>query len=229
MKTVIAFFSALLIVVSCSTDSTTTSVNTNAEYFYPLDTIPKIYLFRDVANGLDEFFQRIYLLTDSEGNHVIVETYSSDGRITEALNYNIDSLDIMDHMVVNRNGEKTKAEVFKTKLIPFDQNEETWFATRFQGFLDSTLILKEIKRKMVGKEFSHEVMNKKVPTIKMVDKVRMTNFNPFTKKETVLEGESINYFAKGYGLIEWHTPDKKVHYRLEKIMKQEDWVKLMSR
>ena len=119
--------------------------------------------------------------------------------------------------------------MFKTKLIPFDENEETWFATRFQGFLDSTLILKEIKRNIIGTEFSHKVLDKKVPTIKMQDKVRMTNFNPFTKKETVLEGESINYFAKGYGLIEWHTPDKKVHYRLEKVMKQEDWIKLMSR
>jgi hypothetical protein len=229
MRKSVLFFIGVLFLAACQSDSTDESVNPNAAYFYPLDTIPKVYLFRDVANGLDEFFQRIYLLKDSEGSHVIVENYSADGRITEALNYNIDSLDVIDHMVVNRNGEKTKAEVFKNQLIPFSSGQETWFATRFQGFLDSTLILKEIKRKIIGEEFDFQVLDEKVPTLKMKDRVRMTNFNPFTKQETVLEGESINYFAKGYGLIEWHTPDKKVHYRLEKIMKQEEWVKLMSR
>jgi hypothetical protein len=229
MRKSVLFFIGVLFFAACQSDSTDESVNPNAAFFYPLDTIPKVYLFRDVANGLDEFFQRIYLLKDSEGSHVIVENYSADGRITEALNYNIDSLDVLDHMVVNRNGEKTKAEVFKNQLIPFSSGQETWFATRFQGFLDSTLILKEIKRKIIGEEFDFQVLDEKVPTLKMKDRVRMTNFNPFTKQETVLEGESINYFAKGYGLIEWHTPDKKVHYRLEKIMKQEEWVKLMSR
>lgn len=229
MRKSVLFFIGVLFLAACQSDSTDESVNPNAAYFYPLDTIPKVYLFRDVANGLDEFFQRIYLLKDSEGSHVIVENYSADGRITEALNYNIDSLDVIDHMVVNRNGEKTKAEVFKNQLIPFSAGQETWFATRFQGFLDSTLILKEIKRKIIGEEFDFQVLDEKVPTVKMKDRVRMTNFNPFTKQETVLEGESINYFAKGYGLIEWHTPDKKVHYRLEKIMKQEEWIKLMSR
>ena len=33
---------------------TYTSINPNAAYFYPLDTVPKIYHYRDIANGLDE-------------------------------------------------------------------------------------------------------------------------------------------------------------------------------
>jgi hypothetical protein len=72
-------------------------------------------------------------------------------------------------------------------------------------------------------------MGEQVPAIVMKDRIRMTNFNPFTKKERVLEGNSINYFAKGYGLVEWFTPDKKVHYRLEKIMTQEEWIKIITR
>lgn len=229
MKLVLSCIALIAVIVSCSTDNQAVSKNPYATYFYEVDTVPKVYLFRDVANGLDEQFQRIYALNDSEGEHLIVEIYSADGRILEALNYNVDSLDIMDHMVVNRNNEKTKAEVFKNKIIPMNDTEEVWFATRFQGFRDSTLILKEIKRKVSGKELQHEVLGEKVPTMVMKDKVRMTNFNPFTKKESVLEGNAVNYFAKGYGLIEWHTPDKKVHYRLEKIMTQEEWVKIITR
>jgi hypothetical protein len=135
----------------------------------------------------------------------------------------------MDHMVVDRNNKKTQAEVFKNKLIPMNDNEEVWFATRFQGFLDSTLILKEIKRKVSGEEIQHEVMGEKIPTIVMKDKIRMTNFNPFSKKETVLEGEAVNYFSKGYGLVEWHTPDKKAHFKLEKVMGQEEFLKIITR
>lgn len=229
MRIVLSCIALIALISSCSTGKNSESKNPNSTYFYEVDSIARIYLFRDVANGLDEQFQRVYSLTDSEGDHIIVEVYSADGRILEALNYNVDSLDIMDHMVVNRNGEKTKAELFKNKLIPMNSTEEVWFASRFQGFLDSTLILKEIKRKVSGNEIQHEVLGEKVPTIVMKDKIRMTNFNPFTKKESVLEGNSVNYFAKGYGLIEWHTPDKKVHYRLEKILTQEEWLKIITR
>ena len=229
MKLLVVFVVMTTLVVSCSSNSKTESKNPTITYFYEVDTIPKVYLFRDVANGLDEQFQRIYSLTDSEGDHVIVETYSADGRILEALNYNVDSLDLMDHMVVNRYGEKTKAELFKNKLIPMNNTEEVFFASRFQGFLDSTLILKEVHRKISGKEIQHEVLGEKVPTIIMKDEIRMTNFNPFTKKESVLKGNSVNYFAKGYGLVEWHTPDRKVHYRLEKVLSQKEWLDIITR
>lgn len=229
MKIVLSCIALLAVIVSCSTDNKLDSKNPYATYFYELDSVPIIYLYRDVANGLDEQFQRIYGVTDSEGEHIVVETYSADGRILEALNYNTDSLDIMDHMVVNRAMEKTKAEVFKNKLIPMNDTEEVWFASRFQGFLDSTLILKEVKRKISGKEIKHDVLGEKVPTIIMKDKVRMTNFNPFTKKEVVLEGNSVNYYSKGYGLVEWHTPDKKVHYRLEKVLTQKEFLEIITR
>lgn len=229
MKIVLSCIALLAVIVSCSTDNKLDSKNPYATYFYELDSVPIIYLYRDVANGLDEQFQRIYGVTDSEGEHIVVETYSADGRILEALNYNTDSLDIMDHMVVNRAMEKTKAEVFKNKLIPMNDSEEVWFASRFQGFLDSTLILKEVKRKISGKEIKHDVLGEKVPTIIMKDKVRMTNFNPFTKKEVVLEGNSVNYYSKGYGLVEWHTPDKKVHYRLEKVLTQKEFLEIITR
>jgi len=229
MRSFILFLKLTLILVSCGSRNESASKNPYANYFYEIDSVPKIYLFRDVANGLDEQFHRIYSVSDSKGDHVIVEIYSADGRILEALNYNVDSLDIMDHMVVNRNGEKTKAEVFKTKVIPMNATDEVWFASRFQGFLDSTLILKEIKRKISGKEIDHEVLGKKVSTIVMKDKIRLTNFNPFTKKENVLEGEAVNYFSEGYGLVEWHTPNKKVHFKLEKVMPQEEWVKIITR
>jgi hypothetical protein len=228
MKFVFSCSVLLVLLFSCNSNKLD-SKNPFAAYFYEVDSIPKIYLYRDIANGLDEQFHRIYKVEDSQGEHIVVEIYSTDGRIIEALNYNVDSLNIMDHMVVNRNNEKTKAELFKDKLIPMNAQEEVAFASRFQGFLDSTLILREVKRKVKGPEISWDVLGENEPTICFEDRIRMTNFNPFTKKENVQEGEAISYFAKGYGLVEWHTKNKKAHYRLEKVLSQKEFLSIITR
>jgi len=220
---------AMILLGSCGKENKSVSVNPYASYFYTYDSVPKIYLFRDVAHGLDEQYHRIYGVKDSQGEHIIVEIYAADGRIIEAMNYNVDSLDVMDHMVVNRNQEKTKAELFKNKAIPMNEKNEAYFASRFQGFMDSTLILKEVRRKVHGAETTCSVLDDEIQAIRMDDKIRLTNFNPFTKKEVVVEGDAINFFAKGYGLVEWYTPNKKVHYRLEKIMDQQEWLKIITR
>jgi hypothetical protein len=229
MKKILLFgFIALSLFACKNNEAGFESKNPHAAFFYPWDTVPKIYLYRDVANGLDEQFHRIYSLSDSEGDHIVVEIYAMDGRIIEALNFNTDSLDVMDHMVVNRNLEKTKAEVFKTGYIPMKNGEETWFASRFPGVLDSTLLLKEVKRK-IDKTEKHEVLGAQVETLITSDKLRMTSFNPFTKKENSHEIDVTSYFAKGYGLVEWHSASKKAHYRLEQVLTQEDWIKIITR
>jgi len=110
-----------------------------------------------------------------------------------------------------------------------NDSEETYFASRFQGFLDSTLILKEIRRKVSSDEISHDVMGEEVTAIKMTDKIRMSSFNPFAKRDNTIQTRSVNYFAKGFGLVEYHSMDKSVHYKLEKVLSQEEWLKLVTR
>lgn len=198
------------------------------EFFYTYDTVPKIYVFRNITNGIEEEFHRVFGIKDSKGKHIVVEVYQEDGRITEALNYNLDSLDIMDHMVVDRNKENKKAELFKNKLIPDDKKSTASFASRFPGIKDSTLFLKEVDRKFEStKEI--DVLDKKVSATIFHDYIRMTLFNPFTKEENVGQWELVNYFAAGHGLVEWHTPNKDFHYRLEKIISQDEFVNLMSK
>ena len=199
-----------------------------ANYFYPYSESPQIYLYRDVANGLEEEFHRVYSLKDQEGQHIIVERYASDGRILEALNYNVDSLDVQDHMVVNFKQEKTKAKLYKTKLFPLNKDEQTWFATKFQGINDSTLFLKELKRNLVRQDVLKEIMEEESSCLEFHDIIRQTLLNPFTKKENMIEAEQISYFAEGIGLVEWHSLNKKVHFRLEQILNQDEWLKIIS-
>ena len=221
-------FLVVILLLSCGSNEQIKSTHPLANYFYPYSESPQIYLYRDVANGLEEEFHRVYSLKDQEGQHIIVERYASDGRILEALNYNVDSLDVQDHMVVNFKQEKTKAKLYKTKLFPLNKEEQTWFATKFQGINDSTLFLKELKRNLVRQDVLKEIMEEESNCLEFHDIIRQTLLNPFTKKENMIEAEQISYFAEGIGLVEWHSLNKKVHFRLEQILNQDEWLKIIS-
>ena len=87
--------------------------------FYPIDTIAKIYVYRDIVGGLEEQFHRVQSLITKKGEvHVIVQVYSSDLRMLETLNYIYPSLELYDHLVANRKKESARAEVFKNKMFP---------------------------------------------------------------------------------------------------------------
>ena len=204
------------------------SINPNVAYFYPINSEPQVYMYRNIANGLEEEFHRIYTITDQEGEHLIVERFSSDFKILEALNYSIDSLNIIDHMVVNRFQQKEKAFVYKSEVFPMDLNEEIWFATKFSGLTDSTVILYEKKRKFLEKK-SKIILEKNTKMLVFSDKIIQTVLNPYTRKERVAVAEMQSLFAKGFGLVEWFSKDKKVHFRLEKIFSQKEWVKIIAR
>lgn len=204
------------------------SINPNAAYFYRLQSEPQVYLYRNIVNGLEEEFHRIYTITDQAGNHLIVERYSSDFRILEALNYNIDSLNVLDHMVVNRFQQKEKALIYKNGLFPMDLNKELWFASKFSGLTDSTVILYEKKRKFQEKK-SAFILKKNQKTLVFKDKIIQSVLNPYTRKENVAVAEMQSLFAEGLGLVEWYSKDKKLHFRLEKILSQDEWVKIITR
>lgn len=110
MKYVLVVFGILLALSACEIkqDSKLVSENPFYRYFYPYDTIPKVYVYRNVAQGLEEEFHRIFSIEDSQGKHTVVELYAEDGRLLEAMNYNIDSLDVIDHMVVDKNQKKQR-------------------------------------------------------------------------------------------------------------------------
>ena len=224
---IILGFLLLLTAIGCSSKK---SVNELEEYFYPIDAPAKFYVYRDVANGYDEQIHRIYSIEDSKGNHLVVEVYAGDGRIIEAYNYNVDSLDLIDHMVVNAEGKKQQAELLKHTYFPANKTDQTYFASRFPGFYDSTFILREVKRKSTTNGFKEvEVLGEQEDGVVFQDYIRQSLFNPFTHKENVVEGKALAYYAKGFGLVEWHDLKKKVHFKLEQVLSEKEGIKLLGK
>ncbi len=226
MRFLLPFF--LLVFIGCESTPKDVSINPQAAFFYPFSKEAKVYLYRDVARGLEEEFHRVYGIEDKEGKHIVVERYASDGRILEALNYNLDSLKVFDHMVVDRYRKKERALIYKNELFPFQLEKQAWFASKFKGVVDSTLILREVKRTFQKKK-RMLVMEEEKETLVFKDMIRLTVINPFTKKEESNTAKSVTYFAEGVGLVEWHSPTKSVHFRLEQILSQEKWVKIIAR
>ena len=227
MKKVVFLFFLLTGLFACNKKQ---SISELEKYFYPIDEETTFYVYRDVVNGLNEQIHRIYTIEDSKGKHLVVEVYTGDGRIIEAYNYNVDSLDLMDHMVVNAAGKKQQAELLKNTYFPTNKTQETYFASRFPGIYDSTFILREVKRKVMKNGITDvEVMNETKEGVKFRDNIRQSLFNPFTHKENVVEGEAVTYYAKGFGLTEWHDKNKKIHFKLEQILDEKEGLQLMTK
>jgi hypothetical protein len=70
-------------------------------------------------------------------------------------------------------------------------------------------------------------MGEQTKSIKYKDLTKFTLLNPFTKTEKVMELPSYTYYADGVGLVEWKSNGNKVHFRLEQIMDQSEWLKFI--
>ena len=227
----------IVVIMACSSEELAPSNNNPSKslhplstFFYPIQDQPKVYVYRDTVQGLQEEFHRIYTVEDLVGLHLVVEIYTREGVLSEAINYNVDSLDVQDHMVVNRYGRKEKAMVYKKFLFPANTQDETWFASKFSGTKDSTVMLYEVFRKYLKPgSFRLDQQEKAVKSIIFNDKIRITELNPFehTEQEKWVERNAV--FAENVGLVAYYNPQKSTYFKLEKIMDQKEWLKIIQR
>lgn len=222
------FLAVALLVGSCGESSTKEGSNhPYAEFYYPFDTIAKTYCYRDTVHGLDELFKRVYGVKRMDGMHYIIETYADRGRLRDVLVVDLDSLKVLNYSVMNGSNLAMESELYKDKIYPRAMNEKTWFAAKYPGFIDSTLILEENKRTLISDNKNIKVMGKGTDAIQFRDTIRWTMIQPFTQMEQEMKVVQYTYFAKGIGLVEFFGEENKAHYVLEKILDDEDWVKII--
>lgn len=224
------FIGVLVLLFSCTEGSDAKKTDSNASmasYFYPKRDTAMIYCYRNIANGLDEEFHRVFSLKDS-CEHIIVERYSSSKRFLEAFNYNAKSFEVVEHIVVNRHQEREISKVYHNRFFPLDQQKQSYFAAKFTGINDSTLILKENKRTFYKDTTFVHSNTKGVSARIFTDSIRQTLLNIVSKKERELSNVGYIHFAEGIGPVEWYGSSKKVHYKLEKVISQKEWVRMMQ-
>ena len=197
--------------------------------FYPIDTIPKVYLYREIVGGLEEQFHRVQAIVLEKEVHVVVQVYSSDLRLLETLNYIYPSLELYDHLVANRKKESARAEVFKNKMFPKTNKDSAVFVSRFPGHIDSTVIIKQVKRTaMETNEKELLVLKSNIKHLTYLDSISYILLNPFTNKKETISAQQITKYGKGIGLVEWYFPNKKAYFRLEKIIEEKEWLQIKN-
>ena len=225
-----ALLSLITCLFSCSENKVPNSTKakeiSNASFFYVYDTIPKIYQYREVVNGMFEQFHRVYGVRRGDGKHILVEHFTQDGRLTETYDYLIDSMLVYNHMVVGVKGDIRAASLAKNKMFPLD-NQEVQFKSIFPGLSEGFVLEYERIRKL-DKFENRNILSKKLECLKLNERIRVSNINVDSK----LQNESVNdivvYFGKFIGLVEWHDKNFKQHYVLEDIISQDEWLKIIS-
>jgi hypothetical protein len=221
------FFLFIIALTACKNEPSKVDF---ASYFYPVLKDDKFYIYRDVLHGLDEQIHRIYSLEDSKGKHLIVEVYSADGRITEAYNYSQETLLLDDHMVVDADGKKRQAELLRNDMFPANKEHQTYFATRFPGLADSTVIVYEMQnRPAETKQAKRKVMDEEREVLFLTEDYRFAIVNPFTQLENANEFVLNRYFAKDLGLVEWHDKKMSRHFVLEQVLDAKEGLQLIGR
>jgi hypothetical protein len=236
MKGLLFFVLGCLVFLnSCDSKNSTytppKSVHPFANYFYPYDSVPRIYCYRNVANGLDEEFHRVFGIKDSKGHHVIVEKYSPDGRLIEAFNYNYDSLDVLQHIVVDRKKHKNSVPLKKNKRFPWNEKDQTLFISEYPSHFDSIIVIDTLKRKIAKKNIDHLVLEEEARKSMILDEfISKTLLNIYTKKTiTNLRTEGQSIYCEGFGLVEFYSKNKTVHFKLEKVISQKEWAQFITR
>lgn len=228
-KLLFVFSFLILVLISCNrTEEAKVKMSKNEFYsfFYPYDTIPKVYVYRDKVNGMEEIFHRVFSTSVPEGNYTVVETYSPDGRLIEITSYQLDSLRVSDHLVVKSEEEKSKTKLTRHNYFPM-ASADTGFLTQIIPINDSLLLYKETVRTL-EKELSTEVLEKQRKTAVFSDDIKITMLIPNDNQPKTALNQASYYFSEGIGLSRFHTEKKEVDYQLLKIISQEEFVAIMS-
>ena len=145
----------------------------NESFFYVYDTVPRIYQYREVVNGMFEQFHRVYGVRRGDGKHILVEHFTQDGRLTETYDYLVDSMLVYDHMVVGVKGDIRAASLAKNKMFPLD-NQEVQFKSIFPGLSEGFVLEYERIRKL-DKFENRNILSKKLECLKLNERLSFGN------------------------------------------------------
>jgi hypothetical protein len=212
-------------ITSCEEPTNQKVVESYKDYFFPTDSlVPYIYVFSDEQKPLDERFLRMYRMQNDTDSSFVVERFNSSFKITEGFTHELnDSLTIIDHMVVDRDGLKRKSKLTSNYNFPVFKDMVAHFITDFPGVIDSTVIVQDSKKHIVDANYSFTLFGKEIPAIHVKDTVRWYELNANSNEARERSVVTDNIYAKGYGLVEWGAEDKSVVYTLRKILSDKWW------
>ena len=228
MKYLNIFLLAMLTIstISCSNEGAEKNESDSdlTEYFFPSDSVkPYVYVYAEENNPIDEKIYRIYHLSTPDKEHLIVERYKPNFRITEGYTHDLAAdLNVVDHMVVDAQGMKRKAHITENSWFPTTDDDVSVFISDFPAHLDSLICVYKSKKSHVN-SMDYKILGEETKAIEISDETTYSFVDPDSQKGSSNTIEIIRIYAKGFGLTEWYTKDKRIHYKLKRILSNEWW------
>lgn len=227
MKKLIPLFSVglLFLFTNCQEAESTIQEVGFTSYFFPSDSlVPYIYVFSDEKRPLDERFLRLYRLENDRDTSFVVERFNSSFKITEGFTFKLnDSLTVIDHMVVDRDGLKRQSNVTSNYSFPIYTDMVAHFIADFPGVADSTVIVQDSKKHIFNSDTTYVLFGNELPAILVKDTIRwyeLSSGSSEMRKQMVVTD---NIYVKGYGLVEWGSEDKSVVFTLRVVLSDAWW------
>ena len=194
-------------------------------YFFPTDSlVPYIYVYSDEEKPLDERFLRMYRLENDTDTSFVVERFNSSFRITEGFTYKLnDSLTVVDHMIVDRDGLKRQSNVTSNYSFPIYTDMVAHFIADFPGVTDSTVIVQDSKKHIFNPDTTYVLFGNELPAILVKDTIRWYELSSGSSEVREQMVVTDNIYVKGYGLVEWGSEDKSVVFTLRVILSDVWW------
>jgi hypothetical protein len=85
------------------------------------------------------------------------------------------------------------------------------------------------KDRVLEETLSLEVLSKQTESILIKEEASYTLINPYTEQEQLQQLTMYYAFAKDVGLCEWYDKTKRSHFKLEEILSQDKWIKMLTR
>lgn len=197
------------------------------EYFYPTDSLePYIYAFQEKNNPIDEKLHRHITKENDDGDTVfIIERYNSNFKIFEGFTLDLnESLKILDHMMVDKNGIKRSSRLTKDEYFPKNIEEQSKFIADFPSHLDSIIMVYESRKHVEKTGVEITVLGEQKEAITIIDSINVHMVHVANKKRSTQKVVSRLYFAKGMGLVSFGDTDGEVTYELKRIFSNEWWM-----
>lgn len=226
-----AFFIIVLFLFGCSENSKDNSSNKEKselnlmDYFYPMnENEPYIYGYLDEKNPVAERFHRMINFREADSRSFVIERYNASLRIFEGFTLDPDSLNVLDHMMVDKNRQKRKSNVSATEYFPLEMNKTVRFVSDYPSHLDSITTVYDSRRTIIDKDVTVSVMDTTYEAILLRDTVYVHLVNRFTKESGTQSAVIDNYYAKGMGLVKFGDVDGKATYELKRIIPDSWWM-----
>lgn len=196
------------------------------DYFYPLnEDEPYIYAYFDEKAPLDERFHRMINFYEADSRTFVIERYNASLRISEGFTLDPNSLEILDHMMVDKNLKKRKSNITANQYFPLEMHKTVRFVSDYPSHLDSVTAVYDSRRTIIEKDIPVEVMDTTYQTILLRDTVNVHMVNRYTKESGTQTAVIDNYYAKGVGLVKFGDVDGKINYTLKSIISDSWWMK----